>query len=384
MIFFQIAAVIMAIVGLYAFITTMINIAYFSVMNKTDKIADPITGPKVSVIIPARNEEFNLGRLLDSLIKQTYKNIEILVINDQSTDNTASVIARYMKKDKRIKGFETEPGLKLTKNGKINALLQVIPHATGEYMLMTDADCAHAKHAIEHTLDMMLMHKLSIISGFPTELCESYWGSISMASMLFANVLVPQAILHRLQIASMTFAIGQFIMVNRKDYLEVGGYEVLGDNVVCDDMSIVKEFVKKKKKYGFVNLSEDVACYMYHERKEAFRGIERSVVGLFPAKFRVILLLIPLVFALLLMAFSPVISVIGLVLLPNEYAFSAMLFLGWFMLYAAWFCGSRNINYRKLISISCPLTLIVLCWLYIHGIYRRLSGKNFIWKGRAI
>lgn len=384
MIFFQIAAVIMAIVGLYAFITTMINIAYFSIMNRTDRIADPVTGPKVSVIIPARNEEFNLGRLLDSLIKQTYKNIEILVINDQSTDNTAAVIARYMKKDKRIKGYETEPGLKLTKNGKINALLQVIPHATGEYMLMTDADCAHAKHAIEHTLDMMQMHKLSIISGFPTELCESYWGSISMASMLFANVLVPQAILHRLQLASMTFAIGQFIMVNRKDYLEVGGYEVLGDNVVCDDMSIVKEFVKKKKKYGFVNLSEDVACYMYHERKEAFRGIERSVVGLFPAKFRVILLLIPLVFALLLMAFSPVISVIGLVLLPNEYAFSAMLFLGWFMLYAAWFCGSRNINYRKLISISCPLTLIVLCWLYIHGIYRRLSGKNFIWKGRAI
>ncbi len=384
MIFFQIAAVIMAIVGLYAFITTMINIAYFSIMNRTDRIADPVTGPKVSVIIPARNEEFNLGRLLDSLIKQTYKNIEILVINDQSTDNTAAVIARYMKKDKRIKGFETKPGLKLTKNGKINALLQVIPHATGEYMLMTDADCAHAKHAIEHTLDMMLMHKLSIISGFPTELCESYWGSISMASMLFANVLVPQAILHRLQLASMTFAIGQFIMVNRKDYLEVGGYEVLGDNVVCDDMSIVKEFVKKKKKYGFVNLSEDVACYMYHERKEAFRGIERSVVGLFPAKFRVILLLIPLVFALLLMAFSPVISIIGLVLLPNEYAFSAMLFLGWFMLYAAWFCGSRNINYRKLISISCPLTLIVLCWLYIHGIYRRLSGKNFIWKGRAI
>ncbi len=384
MIFFQMAAVIMAIVGLYAFITTMINIAYFSIMNRTDRIADPVTGPKVSVIIPARNEEFNLGRLLDSLIKQTYKNIEILVINDQSTDNTAAVIARYMKKDKRIKGYETEPGLKLTKNGKINALLQVIPHATGEYMLMTDADCAHAKHAIEHTLDMMLMHKLSIISGFPTELCESYWGSISMASMLFANVLVPQAILHRLQLASMTFAIGQFIMVNRKDYLEVGGYEVLGDNVVCDDMSIVKEFVKKKKKYGFVNLSEDVACYMYHERKEAFRGIERSVVGLFPAKFRVILLLIPLVFALLLMAFSPVISVIGLVLLPNEYASSAMLFLGWFMLYAAWFCGSRNINYRKLISISCPLTLIVLCWLYIHGIYRRLSGKNFIWKGRAI
>lgn len=384
MVFFQIAAVIMAIVGLYAFITTMVNIVYFSIMNKTDRIADPVNGPKVSVIIPARNEELNLGRLLDSLIKQTYKNIEILVINDQSTDNTASVIARYMKKDKRIKGFETTQGLKITKNGKINALLQVIPYASGEYMLMTDADCAHATHAIEHTLDMMLMHKLSIISGFPTELCESYWGSISMASMLFANVLVPQALLHRLQLASMTFAIGQFIMVNRNDYLEVGGYEILGDDVVCDDMSIVKEFVKKKKKYGFVNLSEDVACYMYHERKEAFRGIERSVVGLFPAKPRVILLLIPLVFALLLMALSPVISLIGFLLLPNEYVFSVMLFLGWFMLYVAWFCGSRNINYRKLISISCPLTLIVLCWLYIHGVYRRLSGKNFVWKGRTI
>ncbi len=384
MVLFQIAAVIMAIVGIYAFVTTMVNIIYFSIMNKTDKIVDPVNGPKVSVIIPARNEEHNIGRLLDSLIKQTYKNIEILVINDQSTDNTGSIIERYERKDKRIKGFKTEPGLKLVKNGKINALLQLVPHATGEYMLMTDADCAHATHSIEHTLNMMLMHKLSILSGFPTELCESYWGSISMASMLFANVLVPQALLHRLQLPNMTFAIGQYIMVNSKDFEEVGGYKALGDNVVCDDMSIVKEFVKHKKKYGFVNLSEDVACYMYHERKEAFRGIERSLVGLFPAKARIIFLLIPLVIALLLMALAPILTIVGSILFPYEYGYGIALFLGWFMLYVAWFCGSRNINYRKLISISCPFTLIVLCWLYIHGIYRRLSGKNFVWKGRTI
>ena len=67
-----------------------------------------------------------------------------------------------------------------------------------------------------------------------------------MASMLFANVLVPQALLHRLQLPNMTFAIGQYIMVNSKDFEEVGGYKALGDNVVCDDMSIVKEFVKHK------------------------------------------------------------------------------------------------------------------------------------------
>ena len=50
-----------------------------------------------------------------------------------------------------------------------------------------------------------------------------------MASMLFANVLVPQALLHRLQLPNMTFAIGQYIMVNSKDFEEVGGYKALGD-----------------------------------------------------------------------------------------------------------------------------------------------------------
>ncbi len=384
MIFFEITAVIMAIVGIYAFITTMTNIIYFSIMNRTESLADRNNGPKVSIIIPARNEEHNLGRLLDSLIKQTYRNIEILVINDQSTDNTQAVIDRYKKKDKRIISYMSNPDIRLAKNGKINALLQLIPHARGKYMLMTDADCAHATHAVEHTLNMMMKHKLSIISGFPTELCESYWGSISMAAMLFANVLVPQAILHKLQIPSLTFAIGQFIMVKKDDYDSVGGYGSLGDNVVCDDMSIVKLFVKNKKKYGFVNLSEDVACYMYHERNEAFRGIERSVVGVFPVKPMTVILLIPLIAALLLMAFAPFISIIGLFFISFENPYAVALFLGWFMLYVAWFCGSRNINYRKLISMSCPLTLVVLCWLYIHGVYRRLSGKNFIWKGRVI
>ena len=66
--------------------------------------------PKISVIIPAYNIEGYLGRTLDSVLAQTYKNLEILIINDGSTDNTAKVIEDYTEKDSRIRGINKENG----------------------------------------------------------------------------------------------------------------------------------------------------------------------------------------------------------------------------------------------------------------------------------
>ncbi len=380
--FLTIYCIIILATGAYAFLTSILNIAYFRKMGKVKEDDCCNENPLVSIIIPARNEEENLPRLLSSLIKQTYKNIEILVINDQSSDGTEEVIEKYEKLDSRVHGYKTEPGLVISKHGKMNALLQLIPYAKGEFLLATDADTQHATTALSVTVKMMQKHNLDIMSGFPTQLCSSYMASVIVSAMMFANTMVPHFFFYRFQFPQTAFAIGQFILMRRDAYYEVGGYGCI-ENAVVDDMGLVKLFVKKKKKYAFVNISEEVACYMYKKGAEAFHGIERSIVGVFPAKLYIIPPLILLVCALMLIAWAPLI-LLAAVILGYYNPSTLTILIGWLLFCTAWFIGCRNINFRKLVSISCPLSITMICAMYIHGIYRRLSGKNFIWKGRTI
>ena len=90
--------------------------------------------PKISIVIPAYNLEDYLGRTLDSVLAQTYKNLEILIINDGSTDNTAKVIEDYTEKDSRIRGIHKENG------GVTSARLRGIWEATGEWIGFVDGD----------------------------------------------------------------------------------------------------------------------------------------------------------------------------------------------------------------------------------------------------
>lgn len=377
----RIYSMLLLAIGIYTVATTFLNILYFKKMAKAEPIKRE-NPPLVSVIIPARNEEKSLPRLLDSMLKQSYENMEVLVINDQSTDKTWQIIEEYSKKDKRIKGFCTDSGKQLSKHGKMNALLQLIPHANGDYLLATDADTIHAENSIAHTVAMMEKHNLDIMSGFPTQLNKSYRAGMNTSSMMFANTMLPHFLLYKLQIPSLAFAIGQYIIMRKDAYYEVGGYEKVTNRIV-DDLGIIRLFVRNKKKYAFVNLSDDVACYMYETFSESFKGIERSITGVFPASYWVIPPLIVAVILLLAIAWAPLIM-LTILFFGIVNADLLAIFSGWLLFCYSWYLGCRNINFRRLISISCPLSITCICMMYVHGLYRRLSGKNFVWKGRIV
>ena len=110
-------------------------------------------GPKVSVILPAFNFEDGIHIAIESILSQTWKNIELLIVDDCSTDNTVKVIQSYMEKDERIKLFSTPEN-----SGPYIARNIALREATGEYVTVNDADdWSHAekieiqvKHLIDH------------------------------------------------------------------------------------------------------------------------------------------------------------------------------------------------------------------------------------------
>ena len=106
--------------------------------------------PLVSVIIPAYNAEKIVGFTLDSVINQTYKNLEIIIVNDCSTDKTLDVLKEYEKKDKRIKVLSNEKnsGVAETRNNALNV-------ASGDYIAFVDADDIWNLEKIEKQLNFM-------------------------------------------------------------------------------------------------------------------------------------------------------------------------------------------------------------------------------------
>jgi glycosyltransferase involved in cell wall biosynthesis len=100
--------------------------------------------PGVSVIICAKNEARNLQQFLKIVLIQQYKQFEVIVVNDQSTDNTVDVLVEYYKRNKNLKLINIEPNEKKPYAGKKYALMKGIEAASFDTIVVTDADCRPA------------------------------------------------------------------------------------------------------------------------------------------------------------------------------------------------------------------------------------------------
>jgi len=128
---------------------------------------------KVSIIVPVYNMEKYLRKCLDSLINQTYENIEIIIINDGSTDNSDEIINEYAKKHNNIVYYSKEnEGVSLTRNRGLDL-------ATGEYIMFVDSDDYVSSDIVETLINLAVNNDLDIVTSdiikFYTDGTEEYF-----------------------------------------------------------------------------------------------------------------------------------------------------------------------------------------------------------------
>ena len=111
--------------AIYFLAVTIFNVLY---LRRTRRTAPVIAGPLVSVILPARNEERNIGDCIDHLLNQTYKQLEIIVVNDNSEDATGDIARELARKDHRVTVIDGRP-LPTGWNGKQFACDQAVARA---------------------------------------------------------------------------------------------------------------------------------------------------------------------------------------------------------------------------------------------------------------
>ncbi|PXV68204.1 glycosyl transferase family 2 [Dysgonomonas alginatilytica] len=236
--------------------------------------------PKVSILIPARNEEANIGKLLADIENLSYTNYEVIVYNDCSTDNTANIVKQVICKNRNIKlieGGELGNGW-LGKNFACNNLAF---KATGEYFLFLDADVRVSRQLIEQSVYLMKKQRLKLLSIFPKQIISNKETLLAIPLMNWILLsLLPLILIRWSSWTSFSAANGQFMLFEAQAYKLLEPHAVHKANKV-EDIAICRYYKKKKMRVSTILGNEDIQCNMYNALNESIDGFSKNIFDFF-------------------------------------------------------------------------------------------------------
>ncbi|MDR2483618.1 MAG: glycosyltransferase family 2 protein [Treponema sp.] len=335
-------------------------------------------GPLVSVLIPARNEEKNIERCLNSLRDQVYKNYEILVLNDNSTDATAAILERIAAEDSRVRVFTGRP-LPEDWYGKPFALHQLSAQAKGEILLFTDADTRHGPTSISWAVTNLQGLKADMISGYIGQVFRTFGEVITVPLMFFLTGFFIPLFLNRFtKLRCFSAAIGQYIVIKREVFQAIGGCEAFKKKT-SEDIYMAR-YVKSKG-YGtrFLNIADHVKCRMYEGYRAAVTGIGKNIFDFLGKNTLLLFLMAIAVFFFLFFPF-PLLFLCMAVSSPWTLHIFAVVIL-YTLTWVFMFLGLR-LNWWY--GFLWPLLYLNLLYMAGWSWFRTISGRGFLWKGRVV
>ena len=236
--------------------------------------------PLVSVLIPARNEEKKLPLLLQDIVDQSYDNLEIIVYNDESTDNTERILQQWQKNDHRLNYLNGQP-LPEGWMGKNHACHRLAQAAKGDYFIFLDADVRIQKNLILKALSHSQKHRLALLSIFPKQTMKTFGEKTVIPVMNWILLsLLPLFLVKRCRWASFSAANGQFMLFHRESYLRKQWHKTAKDQL-AEDIFILRKMKKHRYKVQTLVSRGEINCRMYHDYKEAVNGFSKNIFAMF-------------------------------------------------------------------------------------------------------
>ncbi|MDP9192086.1 MAG: glycosyltransferase family 2 protein [Acidobacteriota bacterium] len=235
----------------------------------------------VTVIIPARDEERMIERTVRAFLAQSWPALEIVVVNDRSTDSTGAILARLAEENSRLIVIDNEeppPGWL----GKPWALHQGSLRAHGELLLFVDADVIYAPETVAAAVAHFEERGASMIALLPHFETRGFWEHVAMPNLaFFAFTVMPLWLSNRTMIPVLGMGGGTGNLIRRADYEAAGGHEALKDSVI-DDVALSRLMRRSGRRTEIVMADHLVSVRMYEGLGEVIRGFTKngfSVVG---------------------------------------------------------------------------------------------------------
>jgi glycosyltransferase involved in cell wall biosynthesis len=355
---------------IFGFIILRLLIALINLLTKQWLSAREIPGEHfVSILIPARNEKENIGKLLDNIINHDYQNYEVIVYDDMSEDTTLEVVKDYAEKNKKIsyiRGVELPEGWL----GKNYACHRLSLKATGSYFLFLDADVIIEKGLIRNSLGYLKNDRIALLSIFPQQIMVTPGEKLTIPLMNWILVsLLPLILVEYTSNTSLSAANGQFMLFNADIYRKNQWHEKVKGHKV-EDIEIVKS-IKRKGYIARTLLSNgQIKCRMYKNYKEGIEGFSKNVTAFFGNS----------IFLAILFA---VITTFGIfiILFTLNYLFAVYyLILSLILRIIVSVLSRQSVLTNLLLSVPQQIAFIVVVF---KAVYNK-SVKYGNWKGRPI
>ncbi len=347
------------------FVVTLFNFVSDPKLRRVNKNYSDL----VSILVPARNEEENILDLLLSIQKQDYLHYEVIVLDDNSSDNTCTLCAEF---GARHHAFRVVRGKELADGwlGKNYACHQLAQEAKGDLLLFVDADVQLQNGVINSAVHRLYAKKLALLSLFTNQRMDTFGESATVPLMHYLLLnLLPLRLVYLSKNRSVAAASGQFMLFDAEVYRAQNWHKQVKEKIVED-----VEIMKNIKSAGFNGESllanGMVSCRMYRSYAEAVDGFGKNFLAAFNYNlisflaFLILLFIGPMVVMTTLNA-NLIAMMITLIVISRA---MVSLLAGQGVL--------RNI-------ILHPLQMLSMLLIAFSAIQRYLT-KTTVWKGRNI
>ena len=337
---------------------------------------------RVSVLIPARDEERHILDAVHSALAQTGVDIEAIVLDDDSSDETAALVSGAADRDDRVRLVRGAP-LPEGWNGKQHACWQLAEESGGDVLLFVDADVVLAPGAAAAMLEDLERRDLALLSGIPRQRVEGWMESAVVPLIHFVLLGYLPMLLARLSgHAAFAAGCGQAMMVRRDAYFDSGGHSALRASR-HDGLKLPRRFRAAGLRTGLADLTPLATCRMYESAREVWRGFGKNA-----DEAMATLRALP-IWTVLLAGGQVAPWILAAVLLVTPTAtgsplpHASLASAGVAAALAAPVIIARRFGYPARTILLHPVGVTLLLAIQWAALARRLTGGSVDWKGRA-
>jgi glycosyltransferase involved in cell wall biosynthesis len=336
----------------------------------------PAVWPRLSVLIPACNEAPNLESAVATLLQQDYPDLEIILVDDRSSDGTGEIIERLARENPRIRAVHVET-LPRGWLGKVHALHRGVERASGDWLLFTDADVHFGAAILRRAVALVLHQRVDHLALIPRTIQKSFWLELAVNTFGLLFFITTRAASVNRPGSKAFVGIGAFNLVNAERFHRTPGFEWLrlepGDDVGLGMMI--------KQSGGTTRLAfayEDLSLQWYPSVTAMFKGLEKNLFG--PgSRYRWWLMLIQVGVIWALVAAPYVSLALGLAhgLAPLWTAGAAAISMQ--LIFPVCFVADRKT--KGFILLLFPVGVLLITAMMLRAGYQCLKNGGIDWRG---
>ncbi len=359
-------------------VQSMIAVSNAVLMRRLRSFRRAAREPRVSVLVPARDEAQTIGPCVRSLLAQEYPDFEVVVLNDGSRDKTDRVLAGIDSSRLRVLAGQALPG---GWTGKTWACRQLAEAATGELLFFTDADTVHDPDTLRQAAAALESSNAGFITAVTRCEVRTFGERITVPFIVWALMaMLPLGIAYLLRRSrAFSAASGKFLLFRREAYDRIGGHAAVRTEA-AEDLALCRRVKAAGIRWRLLDATDCVSARMYGGFGDAAHGFSKNYFALFD--YRVLVALF-VWYWMLVITWHPLISaaVRGL---RHDFGAQFRSAAATVLLAAGiWLLVAIKTRMPRHLPLLYPVTMTVAAGLGIRSMVLTIAGRT-TWKGRSL